>query len=542
MQLDAQRMKRRTNAGSVLLRTECLVDWLQMKLHDLATLSDQLAATSSRKAKIQAIAECFCQLSGDEIEIATAFISGEIRQGRIGIGPSTLGCLDTEAGDDRSGISLAEVDQALELIATTRGAGSITRRKALLESLLGRATDSERGFLVRLLLGEIRQGALDGVVAEAIAKALDVPPGLVRRAYMIGGDLPAVASAAQQGGAKRLESFRLRLAQPVRPMLAQGADDVQSAITALGEACLEYKLDGARVQVHKDGDRIMVFSRALNDVTVSVPEIVELVRTLSPRSLVLDGEAIALRSDGRPHRFQTTMRRFGRRLQVATVRSELPLSAYFFDCLHMDGEDLIDRPTAERQEALDAVLPAQALVPRLVTGDPRQAEDFLARALAGGHEGVMAKNIGAPYEAGNRGSAWLKIKPVHTLDLVVLAAEWGSGRRRGWLSNLHLGARDEVTGDFVMLGKTFKGLTDATLRWQTERLLSLETHREAHTVYVCPELVVEIAVNEIQSSPQYPAGLALRFARVKRYRPDKRPEEADTVNTVRTLHGMRSAT
>jgi DNA ligase-1 len=432
-------------------------------------------------------------------------------------------------------MTLVEVDAVLERVANASGSGSAAERRSLLGDLLSRATPPEQAFLVRLLIGELRQGALEGVMLEAVAQASALPAPEVRRAAMLAGSLTEVARAALTEGAAGLRRFSLTLFQPVLPMLAQPAADIGEALEQLGEAALEWKLDGARAQVHKSGTDVRVFTRNLNDVTQAVPELVQVVGALPARSLVLDGEAIALRGDGAPQPFQVTMRRFGRKVDVGAARREQPLSVFFFDCLHRDGHDLIDRPARERFKALNELLPGELLVPRMVTGDAGTAQAFLAAALARGHEGVMAKSLTAPYEAGGRGGAWLKIKQAHTLDLVILAAEWGHGRRKGWLSNLHLGARDPAVGGFVMLGKTFKGLTDEMLAWQTRTLLELEAARDSSTVYVRPELVVEIAVNEIQASPHYPAGMALRFARIKRYRPDKRPEEADSIETVRRL-------
>src|SRR5207244_5917319 len=331
---------------------------------------------------------------------------------------------------------------------------------------------------------------------------------------MLAGDLGAVAHAALTEGGPGLARYRVEVFRPLQPMLAQAADDVLDALTQLGEAAFEYKLDGARIQAHKQGDEVRVFSRQLNDVTVAVPEVVEAARQLTLREAILDGEAIALRPDGRPQPFQVTMRRFGRKLDVERLRAELPLAVFFFDILYADGMALLDEPYARRVAALDAIVPLERRVPRLRTADAREAAAFYERALAAGHEGLMAKALGARYEAGARGAAWLKIKPARTLDLVVLAAEWGHGRRRGRLSNIHLGARDPDTGSFVMLGKTFKGMTDEMLAWQTTKLLELETTRDQSTVYVRPDLVVEVAYNDIQASPQYPGGLALRFARV----------------------------
>lgn len=405
---------------------------------------------------------------------------------------------------------------------------------------MSRATDHEQDFLVRLLFGELRQGALEGVLVDAVARAAGVPAARVRRAAMLAGDLAPVATALRVGGAAALDGFGLRVLQPVQPMLADAAGDVADALSSLGDAALEYKLDGARIQVHKAGDQVLVFSRALRPVTPAVPEVVEAVRAMPARSLILDGEVLALKPDGTPRAFQDTMRRFGRRLEVETLRAELPLTPAFFDVLHADGDDLLDRPQHERFTALSSVVPAPLVIPHRLSPGPEEAARFLEQALALGHEGVMAKARDSVYAAGSRGSSWLKVKAVRTLDLVVLAVEWGSGRRQGWLSNLHLGARDPVSGGFVMLGKTFKGLTDAMLAWQTQALLALEVARDDYVVHVRPELVVEIAFNDIQASPHYPGGMALRFARVKRHRPDKPASEADTIDTVRRIYHERT--
>jgi len=384
-------------------------------------------------------------------------------------------------------------------------------------------------------VGELRQGALEGLVVEAVAQAAGVPAERVRRAVMAAGDVASVAKAALVEGDAGLSRFVVRLFRPVLPMLADSADDVRDALARLGEAALEFKLDGARIQVHKSGDEVRIYSRRLNEVTRAVPELVEVARALPARELILDGEAIALQPGGTPHPFQTTMRRFGRKLDVDQLRQELPLVPFFFDILYLDGDSLLDEPQERRFEALTEVLPAGIVIPRTVTGSGDAAQDFLDTALARGHEGIMAKARDAPYEAGNRGQRWLKVKPARTLDLAVLAAEWGHGRRRGWLSNLHLGARDTEGGGFVMLGKTFKGMTDEMLEWQTTRLLQLEISRDDYTVYVRPELVVEVAFNDVQASPQYPGGVALRFARVKRYRADKTADQADTLAAVQAI-------
>jgi DNA ligase-1 len=512
-----------------------------MRLADLVQASDAVAQTASRLAKRDAIARCLRAAAADEVEIAVAFLSGETRTGRVGIGYATLSALrGTQAARDAS-LTLPDIESALARIAATKGKGSAAARAELLSSLLARATPAEQDFLVRLLTGELRQGALEGVMIEAIAAAAAVPDSDVRRAAMFAGDLGQVAYAALTEGRSGLARYAIRLGRPLQPMLAQSAEDVADALAQLGTAAFEWKLDGARVQVHKAGAEVHVFTRSLNEVTAAVPEIVEAVQALPARELILDGEVIAIGPGGAPRPFQVTMRRFGRKLDVEALRAELPLAGFFFDCLQFDGDSLVDRPARERFDALGEALPSELRVPRLITGDLPAAEAFYGDALARGHEGVMAKGLDAPYEAGRRGAGWLKVKRAQTLDLVVLAAEWGSGRRRGWLSNLHLGARDPDTGGFVMLGKTFKGMTDELLQWQTRELAARETRRDAYTVYVRPELVVEIAFNDLQASPHYPGGLALRFARVKGYRPDKRADEADTIQTVRQLYEDQEA-
>ncbi|MCE9657460.1 MAG: ATP-dependent DNA ligase [Burkholderiales bacterium] len=512
----------------------------------LATLVDasaQAAATASRLVKRDAIAAVLREAAPDEVEIAVAWLSGEIRQGRIGVGWSTLATLRGAPAASPS-LTLREVDSGLAEVAATTGKGSATARSARLATLFARATAAEQDFLIRLLIGELRQGALEGVMLDAVAAASGLPAADVRRAAMLTGSLRETARAAMgEDGAAALARFAVALLRPVQPMLATPADDIADAMARLGTAALEWKVDGARVQVHKAGDEVKVYTRALKDVTASVPEIVEAMRALPARELILDGEVVALAPDGRPLPFQVTMRRFGRKLDVEAMRAELPLAAYFFDCLHLDGASLLDRPAQTRFDALAAALPVALVVPRIVTADVAAAEDFYADTLARGHEGVMAKALDAAYEAGRRGASWLKVKRAHTLDLVVLAAEWGHGRRKGWLSNLHLGARDPAgtfsPSGWVMLGKTFKGMTDALLEWQTAELLARETGRDRYTVQVRPELVVEIAFNDLQESPQYPGGLALRFARVKGYRGDKTAAEADTIETVQALHGAQ---
>jgi DNA ligase-1 len=437
-------------------------------------------------------------------------------------------------------VPLVELDAVLTRVARATGKGSAEAKQRALGGLLARLGEGERRFLFGLITGELRQGALEGIVVEAVARAAGLPADSVRRAVMLAGDLPRVAHAALTEGAEGLAAFAVRLFRPVLPMLAGTAETIEEALGELGEAAFEWKLDGARVQIHKGGDEVRVYSRLLNEVTPAVPEVVEQVRGLAARDLILEGEAIALRPDGSPHPFQTTMSRFGRRLDVARVRHAVPLTLFVFDLLYLDGASVMDEPLSRRAEALAAVVPELLRVPRIVTGSLDVARGFLDAALSRGHEGVMVKALDAPYEAGRRGRRWLKLKPVRTLDLVVLAAEWGHGRRRGWLSNLHLGARDPATGGFVMLGKTFKGMTDEMLTWQTARLQELEVSRDGQTVYVRPELVVEVAFNDLQASPQYPGGLALRFARIKGYRPDKLAADADTIDTLREIWRQQS--
>jgi len=503
--------------------------------------SQRVADSAGRNAKVDAIAACLRSLEHDEVAIGAAYLSGDTRQGRQGIGYALIRSAKTSTLAAAPMLSIAEVDDTLARIAATTGAGSTAARARLLADLLERATEAERDFLVRLLLGELRQGALEGLMVDAVAAAADLPVATVRRAAMVAGGIASIAPLAMTEGAAGLARYSIALMQPVAPMLAQPANDIADALARLRTAALEWKLDGARVQVHKAGDDVRVFTRSLNDVSASAPEIVDAVRSAAARELILDGEAIALRPDGAPHPFQVTMRRFGRERDVETMKASLPLAVLFFDCLLVDGEPLIEQPTAERIRRLADVLPAPLRMPRLVTSDVGAAEAFFEDALARGHEGVMAKSLDAPYEAGSRGASWLKVKRTHTLDLVVLAAEWGNGRREGWLSNLHLGARDPATGGFVMLGKTFKGMTDEMLAWQTRELLLRETQRDRHVVHVRPELVVEIAFNDLQASPRYPGGLALRFARVKGYRPDKRVDEADTIDVVRAIYAGQVA-
>jgi DNA ligase 1 len=503
-------------------------------LDEVAGTSAAVAASSARLAKVERLAACLARLEPGEVHPAVAFLSGELRQRQIGVGWAAL----RDAPDPAAvpTLTVAEVDAAFERIGRLAGPGSQAERRRQLGGLLSRATATEQRFLVGLLSGELRQGALEGVMVEAVARAAGVAPAEVRRAFMLRGALGPVAEVALAAGVPGLRELRLQVGRPLQPMLASTATSVEAAMEKVGEAGVEWKLDGARVQVHRAGTEVAVFTRTLDDITARVPEVVAAARALPVRAAVLDGEVIALHPDGRPHPFQVTAGRVGSRLEVERLAATLPLTVFAFDLLHLDGDDLIDRPGAERHAALAAVVPEPLRMPRTVTADPAVAAAFLDDTLARGHEGVMVKSLAATWEAGRRGAGWLKVKPVHTLDLVVLAAEWGHGRRRGWLSNLHLGARDPA-GGFVMLGKTFKGLTDKLLTWQTERLLELAAGpTDGWVVQVRPELVVEIAFDGLQVSPRYPGGLALRFARVLRYRPDKRPEEADTIETVRALH------
>ena len=499
----------------------------------LVGVSQSVRETSSRKAKIALLAAYLSDLGPEESAVGVAFLSGAPRQRQTGTGWAALRSLPPAAAEPA--LTVGEVDAALDRLAALAGPGSRGTRLEELERLLTRATPDEQAFLVALILGDLRQGALAGVMTEAVAQAADVPVADVRRAAMLGGDLAIAARTALAEGVDGLRRIGLEVGRPVAPMLAGTAPGIEAALDRISPAAVEWKLDGARIQVHRrDGD-VRVFTRSLDEVTDRVPEVVEAALALPVAAVVLDGEAIALRAGGRPHPFQVTASRFASRRDVVGQRSSVPLTALFFDVLHADGTDVIDRPAAERFALLAEAVPEPMRVPRTIAETGAEAAAFLADALARGHEGVMVKALDEPYAAGGRGGAWLKVKPRHTLDLVVLAAEWGHGRRQGWLSNLHLGAR-RPDGTFCMLGKTFKGLTDVMLQWQTERLLELETGRTGHRVDVRPELVVEIAFDGVQRSPRYPGGVALRFARVLRHRPDKRADEADTLESVQAIH------
>jgi DNA ligase-1 len=521
-----------------------------MLLDSVVRTSAGVAASPGRLAKIEQIARLLRDVPDPEIAVAVSFLSGDLTQRQIGVGYAALTDLMGDDGPSAGPagtpqLSLTDTDRTLGQIGALAGQGSQAERRQLLAALLRRATGPERQFLVRLLAGDLRQGALDGVMTDAIAKAARVPAADVRRAHQLSGSLAAAAAAALRADGdadaaiQALRAVGLQVGRPVRPMLAASAPTVGAAMARISPAAVDWKIDGIRVQLHRSGPDVRVFTRTLDDITARVPEIAAAAVSLRASAAVLDGEAVALRPDGRPRPFQVTSARAAS--QAGTEREQVPLTLFLFDLLHLDGDDLIDVPASERFGRLRAIAPPELVIPRLVTADVPAAEEFFAAAIARGHEGVVVKSVDAPYGAGRRGSDWIKVKPRHTLDLVVLAAEWGHGRRQGWLSNLHLGARDPETGAMVMLGKTFKGLTDALLTWQTERLLELAEPAPATAsgwrgvVRVRPELVVEIAFDGVQASSRYPGGVTLRFARVLRYRPDKSPAEADTIGAVRAL-------
>jgi DNA ligase-1 len=511
-----------------------------MQLARLVDAVNRVRATPKTSEKVRLLDEVLRESAGHDTVLTALYLSGSLPQGKIGIGWNVIQKAMQDAPAAGKPLTLLDVDRTLGALAAERGSGSTERRVTELGRLFSRAAPAERQFLSRLIIGEIRQGALEGVLLDAIAAAADLPAVDVRQAFMFATNIGELALVALEEGSAGLARFSLRLFVPVAPMLANSAEDVDEALHRLDRAAFEYKLDGARIQMHKGGDEVRLFTRQLQDITERLPEIVEWTRSLPVREAVLDGEAIALRPDGRPQPFQLTMRRLGRMKDVAAMRESIPLTPFMFDALYLDGNSLLARSYEERTRALAAIAPG-ASVPRLLTGQPEEARRFLTQSIAAGHEGVMAKSLAASYAAGQRGFHWLKLKEATTLDLVILAAEWGNGRRQGWLSNLHLGARGPASGQFVMLGKTFKGLTDEMLRWQTEQLLALERRRENQTVFVRPEIVVEIAFSHIQDSPHYPAGLALRFARVKRYRPDKSADQADTIQTVAELFRAQRA-
>ena len=526
-------------------------------LTELAGVSREVSSTSSRLAKVAALASALRPASDREIPVIVAYLSGELPQRQIGGGWATLRSAPAPA--PAASLAVLDVDEAFTRIGAVSGKGSTAERKRLVDALFALATADEQFFLVRLLSGELRQGALDGVMTDAVARAAGLPGASVRRAVMLSGSLAVTARAALGGGEAALAAFGLRVGRPLKPMLASSEASIEEALARAGavgstggsgggsgdsaagaEVAVEWKLDGIRVQAHlADGTglpqrTVRLFTRSLDDITERLPEVVTALAALPARDAVFDGELIALRPDGRPYAFQDTASRAASEVDGHGAGT-VPLSVFLFDVLHLDGADLIDEPDVVRHAALTAVVPTAMVMPRLVTGSVAAATAFFEEAVRLGHEGVVVKSLSTPYAAGRRGSWWIKVKPRHTLDLVVLAVEWGHGRRQGWLSNLHLGARDPATGGLVMLGKTFKGLTDELLTWQTSRFLELEEHRDDWTVYVRPEQVVEIAFDGVQRSPRYPGGVALRFARVLRYRDDKTADEADTIDAVRAL-------
>ncbi len=503
-----------------------------MLLAQIVDVSDRVRSTRSRSKKIETLAELLRGLSDTDAPIAVSYLSGSPLQDRLGAGYATVYGIEVDAASAAE-LTLSEVDATLSLLARTAGPGSKQAKADLLSSLFGRATEPEQEFLRGLILRNLRQGALEGVMADAVAQAAGADADIVRRAAMLSGSLTTVATDALVNGPKALDAYRLAVLTPLQPMLAKTAESPAAAIASLGTAEVEWKLDGLRIQVHRDGDAVQVFTRNLNEITQRVPEIVAKALSLPLDSVILDGEALIVGGDGSPESFQDSMSRFG------TDDGSRELTPFYFDILHLNGTDLIDRSTLERRAALETVVPAGQIVTAIVTADADEAAAFYDEAVGAFQEGVVVKQVDARYEAGRRGGAWLKVKPAHTLDLVILAAEWGSGRRKGWLSNLHLGARDPE-GGYVMLGKTFKGLTDEMLVWQTERFLEIEDHRDGHVVYLEPQIVYEIAFDGVQRSPRYPGGVALRFARVKRYREDKDPDDADTIDTVRAILERRS--
>ncbi|HEV7715283.1 MAG TPA: ATP-dependent DNA ligase [Steroidobacteraceae bacterium] len=511
------------------------------RLAQIVDTSLKVGATRGRLVKVRELAACLRSFAADEIDIGVHYLSGDTRQGRFGIGYAALRTASGGTAAAQATLTLTDVDRRLGDITEIRGSGSASRRSEALRELFSLATAAEQEFLIRLLIGELRQGALAGVMIDAIVAATEIPAADVRRAAMYAPSLGALTRVALLEGTAGLAQFQLEILHPVTPMLAQTAADTAEALQQLsGEVAFEWKMDGARIQAHKSADTVRIYTRNLNDVTSAVPEIAEVVQSLPAHDIVLDGEAIAFTPSGRPHAFQVTMRRFGRKLDVAKLRTELPMRAFFFDCLRLNGESLADKPARDRFDALAQAVPESLRIPQLITASKEEAQAFYDAAIAAGHEGVMAKSLSSPYEAGNRGASWLKIKRAHTLDLVVLAAEWGHGRRTGKLSNLHLGALDPATGEYVMLGKTFKGLTDAMLEWQTKEFLAREIRRDQWTVYVRPEIVVEIAFSDLQDSPRYPGKFALRLARVKRYRDDKPASEADTMESIRRIYAAQN--
>ncbi|HET9648145.1 MAG TPA: ATP-dependent DNA ligase [Microlunatus sp.] len=505
-----------------------------MLLERLADTSRDLAATRSRNAKRDLLAAVLADAGPDDVAIVVSYLGGSLRQRRTGVGWRSL--QDLPAPAETASLDVLTVDTAFEEMATLAGPGSTTARTAALHELFGRATATEQRFLIGLVSGELRQGALDALVQEGLARAYEVPVAAVRRAAMLLSSTTAAAQILLAGGLAALEEVGLSVGTGIQPMLAASAPTPQEALERTGvPALVDHKIDGIRIQVHRDGDRVQVFTRSLDEITDRLPEVIDAVRALPATRLVLDGEVLAVRPDGRPEKFQVIASRTASSADVPAVSGRTPLRPYFFDLLHLDGRDLLTVPLADRMAVMVEQLPAELIVPRRVVADADQAEEVFADAVHAGYEGVVIKTLSSEYAAGRRDPAWVKVKPRHTFDLVVTAVEWGHGRREGWLSNLHLAAPDERTGELIMLGKTFKGMTDEMLDWQTERFLALEERRTRHVVYVRPTTVVEIACDGLQTSVRYPGGVALRFARVLRYRPDKSADQADTLQTVKAL-------
>jgi DNA ligase 1 len=504
-------------------------------LADVVCASREVADTSSRSGKVAILAALLRRLDQDEIVPAVGFLAGVPRQGRVGVGYSTIYRLDHDPPENAS-LTIHDLDRAITGVQETTGAGSAARRKRILSELLGRATEDEADFVRRLFTGELRQGALAGLMIDAVAKAAGVAGELARRALMLSGDLPGTAEIAIADGEAGLREVGFEIFRPILPMLASSAESVDDALPSFDSASVEWKLDGIRIQIHRRGDDVRVYTRNMNEITDTLPGIVRAVRALPVTQAVLDGEALWMRDEG-PASFQDTVS------QIDSAAPPEGIVTFLFDALHVDGDDLLDVPLEERAARLEEIAP-ELRIPSVLTSDPDTAGRVLEEALGAGHEGIVVKDASSRYSAGRRGKAWRKVKPVRTYDLVVLGAEWGHGRRQGWLSNLHLGARDPRTGEFVMVGKTFKGMTDELLEWQTKELLERETERRGIAVFVRPELVVEIALDGVQSSTRYRGGVALRFARVKRYRPDKSAAEADSIHDLRALltpNGLRAA-
>jgi DNA ligase 1 len=495
-------------------------------LADVVAASAEVTDTSSRARKVAILSGLLERLEPSEIPAAVGFLTGVPRQGRVGIGYRTIYGIEVAAADVPS-LTVGDLDRAIADVRATTGSGSASERKQRLEELLAQATNAEADFVRRLFTADLRQGALAGLMVDAIARAAGVSGALTRRALMLSGDLTRTAEIAIREGEEGLRAVGFQIFRPIFPMLASPAASVSEAVASFDAASVEWKIDGIRVQIHRCGDEIRIYTRNLNEITHALPGIVAAVRDLAVSRAVFDGEALWMSDDG-PAPFQDTVS------QIDSAAPPEGVVTFLFDLLHVDGDDLLDTPLEERAARLGAVA-SHLKIPSVLTSEPETAQRVMDDALSAGHEGVVVKDARSLYSAGRRGKAWRKVKPVRTYDFVVLGAEWGHGRRRGWLSNLHLGARDPSTESFVMVGKCFKGLTDELLEWQTKELLARETERRGIAVLVRPELVVEIALDGVQSSTRYPGGVALRFARVKRYRPDKSAAEVDTIDDLRAL-------